>query len=69
MLLRLSALSVSRVMSRDPVLRLLGCLMRGLRSTSPRLPPGLGITELRGVLTGLPELEPGVLMLPEMRHR
>ena len=72
LLLKLSV-SVSLVMSTDPVLTLLtvlGCLMRGLLSTSPRLPPGRGITEPRGVVTGLPELEPGVLTepLPEIRE-
>ena len=72
LLLKPSTLSVSLVMSTDPVLRLLtvlGCLIRGLLSTSPLLPPGRGITEPLGVLTGLPELDPGVLIepFPEMR--
>ena len=72
LLLKPSTLSVSLVMSTDPVLRLLtvlGCLIRGLLSTSPLLPPGRGITEPLGVFTGLPELDPGVLIepFPEMR--
>ena len=51
------------------LLTVLGCLIRGLLSTSPLLPPGRGITEPLGVFTGLPELDPGVLIepFPEMR--
>lgn len=72
LLLKPSTVSVSLVMSTDPVLTLLtvlGCLMRGLRSTSPRLPPGRGMTEPLGVVTGLPELDPGVLMEPRPEIR
>ena len=72
LLLKPSTVSVSLVMSTDPVLTLLtvlGCLMRGLRSTSPRLPPGRGMTEPLGVVTGLPELDPGVLIEPRPELR